>query len=84
MFSALTNNHGDLNNKLNSFLALAPVAYMGNITDSFISDMANQWKSLMPVAKLFGIYGLNDPDTDKNLQRACFFIPSICDSLKKM
>jgi hypothetical protein len=40
MFAALANNYGSIQSKLDIFVALAPVAEMGNITDSFIESLA--------------------------------------------
>jgi len=40
MFAALAANYGSLQSKLDIFVALAPVALMGNVTESFVDSMA--------------------------------------------
>ena len=41
MFSALSENHGDLRNKLNVFIALAPVIKLDHISNDFFKYLAD-------------------------------------------
>jgi hypothetical protein len=41
MFSALAKNHGDLRNKIDLFVALAPVTNLGATNNVFLKAMAN-------------------------------------------
>jgi hypothetical protein len=67
MFSALAANYGTLQSKLDIFVALAPVAEMGNITESFIESLAQNWKLISSIIPLTGIYELGDPATTPSM-----------------
>jgi hypothetical protein len=67
MFSALAANYGTLQSKLDIFVALAPVAEMGNITESFIESLAQNWKLISAIIPLTGIYELGDPATTPSM-----------------
>lgn len=40
MFAALAEGYGDLSEKVNIFIAMAPIAYMGNIPDEFFKTFS--------------------------------------------
>jgi hypothetical protein len=46
MFSALAYNHGELKDKLNIFVALAPIVNLENSPNTMIQSAANYWKLL--------------------------------------
>jgi hypothetical protein len=46
MFSALASNHGDLNSKINIFVALAPVVRLDNVAESYLKLIANDIDSI--------------------------------------
>ena len=60
MFAALTEDHGDLREKVNTFVALAPVVYLNNIGVGFINDFATHfddiiwWLDSLNIFELFG------------------------------
>jgi hypothetical protein len=41
MFSALSNNFGNIRTKLTAFVAMGPVTRLGSATNSFFRQMAN-------------------------------------------
>tara|TARA_B110000285_G_C15068302_1_gene586435 strand:- start:511 stop:798 length:288 start_codon:yes stop_codon:yes gene_type:complete len=82
MFSALAANYGTLQSKLDIFVALAPVAEMGNITESFIESLAQNWKLISSIIPLTGIYELGDPETTPSMQGFCRLAKSMCNQLQ--
>ena len=83
MFAALAANYGEIQSKLDIFVALAPVAEMGNITYSLIESMAQNWKLISAILPLTGIYELGDPDTTPSMQGFCRLAKSICNQLQQ-
>lgn len=57
MFSALSYNHGDLQNKLNLYIALAPIARLDNTTHEFFINLGKYVDSLQKL--------LYNTDTDE-------------------
>jgi hypothetical protein len=82
MFAALAANYGTLRSKLDIFVALAPVAEMGNITDSFYASVAQNWKLISSILPLTGIYELGDPETTPSMQGFCRLAKFICNKLQ--
>jgi len=60
MFTALAENFGDLNDKINLFVALAPVTYLQDSTDALMKYAADFFPTLqttfeeLAVHELFG------------------------------
>jgi len=46
MFSALAENHGELNNKLDLFIAMAPIVKMFNTESTLLRDFSVHWRGL--------------------------------------
>jgi len=78
MFAALAANYGDLQSKLDIFVALAPVALMGNVSESFVESCAQNWKLISNILPLTGIYELGDPATTPSMSGFCRLAKSIC------
>jgi len=81
MFAALAANYGSLQSKVKLFLALAPVAEMANTTESFLDSVANQWRLLMSIQPLTGVWELGDPATTPSMSGFCSFAKSMCNQL---
>lgn len=83
MFSALSHNHGNLQNKINLFIALAPVIEMNNTTDPLYVNGASVWKILKNALDNYKLYELGDPDDNPNMNSFCgsFLWKSICTGL---
>lgn len=55
MFSALSENKGDLKRKINAFIALAPVMNLGNTQDEFLLMLSKNVNSYHSWLDFFGI-----------------------------
>jgi hypothetical protein len=62
MFSALSENHGDMKDKINLFIALSPVVYLKNTKNSFLRELANDIDSLAWWFDNLGINSLFGPE----------------------
>ena len=62
MFSALSEKNGNLEDKINLFIALAPVVKFDHCTDSFIQLLKNNVTSLNRALWMFGIEFIAGPD----------------------
>lgn len=60
MFTALAENFGDVQNKVNLFIALSPVAYLSHTENEFLKDLAQDidgykwWMNHFGITRLFG------------------------------
>jgi len=81
MYSALTENHGDLQDKLNIFVALAPVVNLHNSPNSMLVNASKLWRQLEPAAKKFKAYEIRNPATDKALKLFCGTFSSLCGAI---
>jgi len=75
MFSALAYNHGDLKDKLNIFIALAPIINLANSPNGLMQSAANHWRLLEGQLHFFNAYEIN---TESMFSTLCIFIPDIC------
>lgn len=56
MFSALAHGHGNLKDKINLFVAIAPITNLGLATQHFIRDSAEDygiWKAGLESMKIY-------------------------------
>lgn len=84
MFSALTENHGDIRDKLHIFVALAPVVHPIKTKFTQVKELAGFWNPLNEV--VHGIFDFNemyDPSISV-MSPVCNIVPSICDVLAPM
>jgi len=66
MFSALSFNHGNLNDKLDVFVACAPIINLRNSPNTMMQEAAKIWKQLEGTMTLFGFYAVGEsPDQQK-------------------
>ena len=83
MFSALAENHGDLQDKLNLFVALAPAASMKYCENSMIKFSADSWTTLAPILESLNQWELYNPAEDKALQQFCWELNGFCEVFQK-
>lgn len=83
MFSALSYNHGNLNDKLLSFTALAPIVDLDSSTNGLMQTMSSGWKLHQWTLNLLGLYEIRDPALDSKMRSFCNTFGSICDGLTK-
>ena len=81
MFSALAYNHGSIQDKVNIFLATAPVANLKNSPNSMIHQAAGQWKLLESTLKTFRAYEIRNPTQDKLLKSFCGTFSGLCSGI---
>ena len=62
MFAALGQNHGDMKNKINLFIALAPVAYLGNTKLDILKTLSGNINHLNVSLKILHINALFGPE----------------------
>jgi len=64
MFSALSFNHGNLRDKIDLFIACAPIIILRNSPNTMMQSAAAHWKSVQGVMHKFGYYEIyQDPKT---------------------
>ena len=78
MFTALSNDFGNLGEKLTSFSALAPIAYLSHTPNTMIHQLAGYWKQIWPVASTFKIEEIKDPVVDSTMKGFCHVFNSVC------
>jgi len=83
MFSALSYNHGDLQDKLNLFIACAPIINLANSPNSLMQNAATVWRLLEWNANLVSAYELGDPATHKSMAEFCTAFWLVCDGVSK-
>jgi hypothetical protein len=60
MFTALTENFGDMRNKINAFVALAPVMRLGHSSNEMLQKIAKDiesYKIKMEKSKIYSVQG---------------------------
>lgn len=55
---------------------------MGNITESFLESVAQNWKLVTAILPLTGIYELGDPETTPSMKGFCRLASAICNKLQ--
>lgn len=64
MFTALSYNFGELQDKLNLFVALAPIINLANSPNSMMQTAANYWRLLEGQLHFFNAYEIQSPEFD--------------------
>ena len=79
MFTALADRYGDLSNKLNLFVALAPAVYIHDSADKWMKDLAGALDdSLTYLLHSFGIYELLGDEWDAIRDPFCEIFHDFC------
>ena len=84
MFTALSYNFGDLQDKLDIFIACAPIVNLQHSPNKMMQAAAGIWNDIRIFAHLMGVYELLDPATDKALYKLCRGFYSFCEGLHDM
>lgn len=79
MFTALAEGFGDLSNKVNLYIAMAPVLYLGYSSDSFFKELSGVLKLVKEALDEREIYELFGPKWQSDSATFCWFFKSICD-----
>ena len=80
MFSALAEGHGNLHKKVNLFVAMAPIVFMGKTTDSTFLALGNFSKTLYSSFHALKIYEIFGPLWRESSDLVCTFFSKFCDS----
>jgi len=78
MFSALAEGHGNLNDQINLFVALAPNVYMDHTDDDFFKSVANLGEAIYDsflLAKHYEVFGKKWKDISGVI---CIFAKDFC------
>ena len=80
MFSALAYNHGDLQDKINLYIALAPIAEMNHMTDTLMTTSASFWQLLLSTLKSYSLFELGEPTEDSDMHKFCssYLFKAVC------
>lgn len=73
-----------LNDKLEIFVALAPIVNLKNCEQSMLVDVSNEWRFVQYQAKLLKVYEIRDPKVDKTLRGFCNIFGPICDAISAL
>jgi hypothetical protein len=84
MYSALAENHGNLQSKLNLFVALAPIVNLHNTTNSLFMSLSAHWSGLETTAHLIRLYELRSPGQDRAMDTFCNWFGSVCNGITKL
>jgi len=58
MYSALSENHGNIRDKINVFIACAPIIILNSTTSELLRDASEHWKSLLAIGHFDGLYAI--------------------------
>jgi len=82
MFSALSENQGGLKDKIDIFVACAPVITMNNSPNTMFDTLANVWKPLENAISWFGFEAVGtNPNGEAGLGMLCSLFAAVCDSI---
>ena len=79
MFAILSDD-SSFNDKIDIFIACAPIVYMSNSKEEFLHKAADEWKSIYFTTRLLKIYELNDGFLN-DLKYFCTKFSDLCDKL---
>jgi len=81
MFAALSDGYGNLDQKINTFIALAPVVNLKMTTSTMISGVSYIWNTIYQSAKVLNLYDIGDPKPTDSMREFCYLFESICDDI---
>jgi len=81
MFSALSYNFGNLQDKISIFCALAPVVNLKNSPNSMLVDASKAWRQLEKAAKTFNLYEIRSPKQDSAMKAFCNTFSDLCNAI---
>lgn len=78
MFSALSENTGNLQNKLSSFLSFAPIANLHNSQNAFSRAIDGYWREIVIFGETIGMYEVKAPGTTAIMNKFCNTFGAVC------
>lgn len=67
-----------LNDKIDMFIACAPIVYLTNIQQESLKILSQEWKKVYLSTKLLKVYELNDQFLD-DIKQLCNQFNEVCD-----
>ena len=80
MFTALANNYGDLNEKINLFVALAPITHLFGSHFAFFNNIYKSVPSIRSLLYSFSIFELYGPQWNNVSGPICKIFDDLCDN----
>ena len=80
MFTALAENFGDVQNKINLFVALAPITHLFGSHNEFFNALSKSIPLARQVLHFLGIYEFFGDDWHKISGPFCTLFEELCDS----
>lgn len=78
MFTALAEKFGDLDQKINLFVALAPVTRLDEASNELYHTLANIYPYLKTIFDSLKIYEINGPNWQNYQDEICFLFEDFC------
>jgi hypothetical protein len=75
MFTALTENFGNMRSKINSFVALAPVMNLGHSTYGVLPSVASNIETVAKTVSKMGFYRVVGKSLDNLSGSLCYVVP---------
>lgn len=80
MFTALAEDFGQLKDKINLFVALAPITNLGGSNDKFFHTLAVSLPMVKGMLKMIGMNEMFGDDWDTFSGGFCMIFSSLCDT----
>lgn len=81
MYSALAENYGGLRDKLNLFVALAPIVNLHDTTNSMLLSASAHWQGLLSTSHHLGVYALRTQNQSSKMAGFCKYFAWICSGI---
>jgi len=83
MYSALSENTGNIRNKINLFIACAPIIILNDTTNGALREASEHWRSIITLGHFDGIYAVRTEFQDADMVKVCRILKWVCDELEK-
>lgn len=81
MFTALSEDFGDMKDKINLFIALAPITTLGDSTDKFYHAMSQSIPIMKSLLEMLGIHEFFGEEWDASAGSFCVVFRDLCDEM---
>jgi len=81
MYAALSENYGNISQKLNLFLAFAPIVNLSGTTNSMMQAACAHNKGIEDTANFIRLWEIRSPKLDNAMHSFCFWFGSVCNGI---
>jgi len=81
MFTAMSEGFGDMKEKINLFIALAPITTLGDSTDKFYHALSQSIPIVKSLLEMLGIHEFFGEDWDASAESFCVVFRDLCDTM---